>query len=357
MAKVEKESHKVRTFIWDRKSLKLIDQRRLPFEEKYVVCHTYQEVANSIEDMVVRGAPAIGVVAGYGVALAATRFEGKNKDEFLSIIKESIDTLSRTRPTAVNLFWALDRMERVVEENRNSTIEEIKVKLIQEAEKIEKQDLEVNLRIGRNGEELFENGKKFKILTHCNAGALATSGYGTALGVIRSLAEKKKIEVVIIDETRPYLQGARLTSWELYQEGIPFFIITDNMAGYFMAKGEVDAVIVGADRIALNGDSANKIGTLGLSIMAKYYKLPFYIAAPLSTIDSEIESGKQIPIENRNGEEVRKVMGVEIIPSYMSVKNPAFDITPATNITAIITEEKVIFPPFKEGILAIKKLK
>ncbi|MBC7333101.1 MAG: S-methyl-5-thioribose-1-phosphate isomerase [Actinobacteria bacterium] len=343
----------MKTFIWDRESLSLIDQRRLPFEEKYVVCRTYKEVADCIRDMVVRGAPAIGVVAAYGVALAAVGFKGKDKDEFLSVIDESIEALSATRPTAVNLFWALDRMKKVVEKNKSLEVQEIRARLIQEAEDIEKQDLEVNLRIGNNGEKLFESGRKFRILTHCNAGALATSGYGTALGVVRALAQNEKLELVIVDETRPYLQGARLTSWELYQEGIPFFVITDNMAGYFMARGEVDAVIVGADRIALNGDAANKIGTLGLSIMAKYYGLPFYIASPLSSIDTNLESGKEIPIENRSEEEVKKIMGVQIIPSYMAVRNPAFDVTPASNITAIITEEGVIFPPFKEKISAI----
>jgi len=226
--------------------------------------------------------------------------------------------------------------------------------LIAAKTKIERQDLNINFKIGENGKKIFDRYKnKIKILTHCNAGALATSGYGTAIGVIRSLGREGKVEKVIVDETRPYLQGARLTSWELYKEKIPFHIITDNMAGYFMSKGEIDAVIVGADRISLNGDTANKIGTLGLSIMTKYYSIPFYIAAPISTIDTSIESGKYIPIEQRGENEVREVMGTKIIPEYMPVKNPAFDVTPCGNITAIITEKGVIEPPFKENIKKI----
>jgi len=348
------EENEVRTLIWDRASLKLIDQRKLPFKEEYVVCNTCREVADAISDMVVRGAPAIGVTAGYGVALASLEFNGDGRDKFISYIKDSIKVLSKTRPTAVNLFWALGRMEKVLDCSKNLKLDKVKINLAKEAEKIERQDLNINFKIGENGKKIFDRYKnKIKILTHCNAGALATSGYGTAIGVIRSLDREGKIEKVIVDETRPCLQGARLTSWELYKEKIPFHIITDNMAGYFMSKGEIDTVIVGADRVSLNGDTANKIGTLGLSIMAKYYSIPFYIAAPISTIDTSIESGKYIPIEQRGENEVREVMGTKIIPEYMPVKNPAFDVTPCGNITAIITEKGVIEPPFKENIKKI----
>jgi len=342
---------KVCTLIWDKSVLKLIDQRKLPFREEYVICNTYRKVADAIRNMTVRGAPAIGVVAGYGVALASMEFKGSSKNEFISYIRDSIKMLSKTRPTAVNLFWAINKMEKVLDVSKNLPLAEIKAKLIEEAESIEQQDLDTNLKIGENGKKIFDNSKKkIKVLTHCNAGALATSGYGTALGVIRSLAGDGKIEKVIVDETRPYLQGARLTSWELYKEKIPFYIITDNMAGYFMSSGEVDAVIVGADRITLNGDTANKIGTLGLSIMAKYYHIPFYIAAPVSTIDFSMKSGRGIPIEQRGEGEVREIMGTEIVPEYMHVKNPAFDVTPGSNITAIITEEGVIYSPFRKNI-------
>lgn len=340
----------ISTLIWDRKSLRLIDQRKLPFRQVYINCSTYEEVAGAIRGMVVRGAPAIGVAAGYGVALAAVKFKGSSKDDFIYHIQNSIKVLSETRPTAVNLFWALDRMKKVLDKSKNLSLEEVRLKLVEEAERIEKQDLNINLRIGENGKEIFTSYKKIKILTHCNAGALATSGYGTALGVIRSLDKEGKVEKVIVCETRPYLQGARLTSWELYQEGIPLFVITDNMAGYFMSRGDVDAIIVGADRIALNGDSANKIGTLSLSIIAKYYNIPFYVAAPISTIDENLKKGNDIPIERRGEEEIREVMGKEIIPRYIPVKNPAFDVTPNGNISAIITEEGVIYPPFEKNM-------
>ncbi len=341
----------VSTLIWGDSSLKLIDQRKLPFEEVYVDCTSVEMVAEAIREMVVRGAPAIGVAAGYGVAIAALNFKEESKSQFTDSIKASILMLSGTRPTAVNLFWALNRMENVLDNNKDGPVGEIAGKLVKEARKIEEEDLDINYRIGANGIRIFK-GKpgRIKVLTHCNAGALATSGYGTALAVVRSLSGEGKIEEVVVDETRPFLQGARLTAWELYQEKIPFYIISDNMAGYFMSKGGVDAVIVGSDRIAANGDAANKIGTLGVSILAKYYSIPFYVAAPLSTIDINTETGDRIPIEQRNPREMREVLGKVIIPGYMPVKNPSFDVTPAKNITAIITEEEVIYPPFKENI-------
>lgn len=342
---------KVQTLIWDGRSLMLIDQRKLPFIKEYVICDTYEKVAVAIKDMVVRGAPAIGVSAAYGAAIAGMQYEGLSKKDFTRFFEKAVSFLAASRPTAVNLSWALKKMKEVFIKYEHLEIEAIKKKLIDEAKLMESEDISINKKIGENGTRAFKNFKgKVKILTHCNAGALATAGYGTALGVIRSLALIDKIKHVVVDETRPYLQGARLTAWELYQEKIPFFIITDNMAAYMMSKGEVDGVVVGADRIASNGDSANKIGTLGLSILASYYRIPFFIAAPISTIDMNIESGTEIPIEERDGREVREVMGKKIISDEMPVRNPSFDVSPAENITAIITEKKVILPPFKENI-------
>lgn len=350
---MEPES-KVQTLIWEGKSLKLIDQRKLPFAVEYVVCDTYEKVEIAIKEMVVRGAPAIGVTAAYGAAIAGIQYTGSSKRDFIKYMEKAIKFLSSSRPTAVNLFWALKRMREVLNKSKNLEIEIIRQNLIQEAKKIEIEDISINRKIGENGLEAFKDFKgNIKILTHCNAGALATAGYGTALGVVRSLAAAGKIRYVIVDETRPYLQGARLTAWELEQEKIPFFIITDSAAAYMMSIGEVDSVIVGADRIASNGDSANKVGTLGISISALYYRIPFFIAAPLSTIDMSIENGQQIPIEERGEKEVREVMGTKIISDKIPVRNPAFDVTPAKNISAIITEKGVIKPPYKENIAQI----
>jgi methylthioribose-1-phosphate isomerase len=345
------DKNKVRTLKWDGSKLFLIDQRKLPFIEDYVVCDTFEKVGLAIKDMIVRGAPAIGVSAAYGAALAGMGYKGSSKEDFRKYFEKALQYLADSRPTAVNLFWALKRMKDVFNGNEKSDIASVKKILINEAEKIESEDILINKKIGDNGIEAFKDFKsKVKILTHCNAGALATAGYGTALGVIRSLASIGKINNVIVDETRPYLQGARLTAWELEQEKIPFFIITDNMAAYMMSKGEVDAVVVGADRIASNGDSANKIGTLGVSILASYYKIPFFIAAPLSTIDMGIKTGGEIPIEERDGKEVREVLGKKIISDDMPVRNPSFDVTPSENITGIITEKSVLYPPFGKNI-------
>jgi len=342
---------KVRTLIWDGKKLHLIDQRKLPFIKEYEICDTFEKVGMAIKDMIVRGAPAIGVSAAYGAALAGIQYEGSSKKDFKKYFEDAVFYLAASRPTAVNLFWALKRMKDVFTKNEDLDIAQVKKILICEAEKIESEDILVNKKIGENGIEVFKDFKgKLKILTHCNAGALATAGYGTALGVIRSLASIGKIKNVVVDETRPYLQGARLTAWELEQENIPFFIITDNMAAYMMLKGEVNAVVVGADRIAPNGDSANKIGTLGVSILASYYKIPFYIAAPLSTIDMNIKTGSEIPIEERDGKEVREVLGKKIISDGMPVRNPSFDVTLSENITGIITQKGVVYPPFIENI-------
>jgi methylthioribose-1-phosphate isomerase len=345
---------KVRTLKWENNELKLIDQRKLPFKEAYVSCKSAESVASAIKNMIVRGAPAIGVSAAYGVVLAALKYRGKDKESFKIYMNENMKMLADTRPTAINLFWALERMKKVISECSNCDVFEIKEKLAEEAGEIEREDLEINLKISGNGKNVFKKtDRKIKVLTHCNAGALATSGYGTALGVIKSLNEEGMLASVIVDETRPFLQGARLTSWELHQEGIPFFIIADNMAGYFMAEKEIDAVIVGADRIALNGDTANKIGTLNLSILALFYNIPFYVAAPLSTVDVKTKTGRDIPIEYRNEREIRTISGINIIPEFMPVKNPAFDVTPADNITAIITEEGVIYPPFMDEFVRI----
>ena len=345
---------KVCTMTWERPVLKLIDQRKLPFEEIYFECKSVEDIGEAIVEMVVRGAPAIGITAAYGIAIAALSFDGSQKDAFIEHLYKSIEYLSKTRPTAVNLFWALDRMKKLISGISGLDIHAITERIVEEAEEIEDDDLKINYMLGDNGLKVFEGaGSRLKILTHCNAGALAASGYGTALAVIRSLHKAKRIENVIVDETRPFLQGARLTAWELHQEKIPFFIISDNMAGYFMSKGEVDAVIVGADRIAANGDSANKIGTLSLSILAKNYGIPFYIVAPLSTIDINTVDGSLIPIEERNEKEVREVLGKAIIPEYMQVRNPAFDVAPADNITGIITEAGAMYPPFDKNIKKI----
>ena len=342
---------KVQTLMWDGRNLHLIDQRKLPFIKEYDVCDTFEKVGMAIKDMVVRGAPAIGVSAAYGAAIAAIQYEGSSKEDFKKYFDNALACLAASRPTAVNLFWALKKMKDVFTSNEDKDIASIKKALVAEAEKTEYEDVLINKKIGESGIEAFKDFKSsVRILTHCNAGALATAGYGTALGVIRSLASVGKIKNVVVDETRPYLQGARLTAWELEQENIPFFIITDNMAAFMMSKGEVDAVVVGADRIASNGDSANKIGTLGVSILASYYSIPFFIAAPLSTIDISIKTGSRIPIEERDGKEVREVLGKKIISDEMPVRNPSFDVTPASNITGIITEKGVIYPPFAENI-------
>ncbi|MEO2069097.1 MAG: S-methyl-5-thioribose-1-phosphate isomerase [Desulfurobacteriaceae bacterium] len=340
----------IRPLKWTGESLLLLDQRKLPLEEKWIECKTYEDVAQAIEQMVVRGAPAIGVVAAYGVALGAKQIlkETKSFVEFKARLELIISRLAATRPTAVNLFWALKRMKKIVEAGQKE--EDIVFALETEAVNIERQDVETNKKIGYYGAELLSSREV--ILTHCNTGALATAGYGTALGVIRAAVESGKDILVYVDETRPYLQGARLTAWELQKEGIPYYLITDNMAGYFMSCGEITCIIVGADRIALNGDTANKIGTYSLSVLAKEHGIPFYVAAPTSTFDLSIRSGKEIPIEERGEEEVVfcHCKDCRIAPIDAKVKNPAFDVTPHENITAIITEKGVINSPDEEKI-------
>jgi methylthioribose-1-phosphate isomerase len=312
---------------WTGHSLQLLDQRLLPNEEKWIVCLDATSVAAAIRDMVVRGAPAIGVAAAFGIALAA-----RHGDD----IKEAADLLRKTRPTAVNLGWAIDRMLAASGD------------LVKEAERVFEEDVAANRRIGRYGAELL--GQRATVLTYCNAGALATAGYGTALGVIRAAVESGKVIDVFAGETRPYLQGARLTAWELQKEGIDVTLITDNMAGHFFQQERFDAVVVGADRIAANGDSANKIGTYTLAVLANAHGVPFYIAAPVSTIDTACPSGDAIPIEERSASEVVEGFGKRIAPEGITVRNPAFDVTPARLITAIITDRGVLWPPYSSAI-------
>lgn len=336
------------TMEWTGDALKLLDQRKLPFVEEYVMCRTHVEVAKAIKDMVVRGAPAIGVAAAFGYVLGLREFASGDLQEWMKKVKEN---LANTRPTAVNLFWALDRMERTLLENLDKDREEILEILEGEALRMAREDIEVNKAIGRNGAALLKDG--WTILTHCNAGALATVDYGTALGVIRAAVESGKRIRVFADETRPYLQGARLTAWELLKDGIDVTVITDNMAGWLMKKGLINAVIVGADRIAMNGDVANKIGTYTVAVLAKKHGIPFFVAAPTSTIDPKIRSGDEIPIEERSQDEVLFCGGNRVVPHGVKVVNPAFDVTEKDLVTAIITEKGVIWPPFEENIRRI----
>ena len=327
---------------WNQGKVRLIDQTKLPTEEVYIEIDNYEELAAAIKDMRVRGAPAIGVAAAYGVALGASQIEAASKDEFLSQLKVVSDRLAATRPTAVNLFWALERMDMVAAAGND--VENIKKALVVEAQRIDTDGEAANKRMGSLGAELIEDG--FTILTHCNAGALATEGYGTALGVIRAAhGQGKKIQVYA-DETRPLLQGARLTAWELIKDGIAVTLITDNMAGYFLKSGVINCVIVGADRIAANGDVANKIGTYSVAVLAKENNVPFYVAAPTSTVDLSLASGEQIPIEERKPEEVTHIKGVAVAPDGVKVANPAFDVTPDKYVSAIITENGIARDPY-----------
>ncbi len=336
-----------KTIEWKDDRVLMIDQRKLPTEEVYFECLSFEDVAWAIKNMVIRGAPAIGVAAAMGIALGAIKSKRKEKLEFLAELKEISTIISKTRPTAVNLFWATMRMMDFVEGIKDHDIDSIKSGLVVEAKKIYEEDIQVCKEIGKNGSRLLDDGAV--VLTHCNAGALATAGYGTALGVVRAAVEEGKNISVIATETRPFLQGARLTAWELDKDGIVVTLITDNMAGYVMSKGIVDSVIVGADRIARNGDVANKIGTYSLSVLAKFHKIPFYVAAPVSTIDYNCPSGQSIPIEERDSREVTHILDNKIAPD-IKVLNPAFDVTPNENIDFIITEKGVAAPPFNESL-------
>jgi methylthioribose-1-phosphate isomerase len=335
------------TIAWKDGKVVILDQRRLPGEEVYLECSDADAVVEAIKTMAIRGAPAIGIAAAMGLALGALGITEKVFSSFYKELSVVCDTLKGSRPTAVNLRWALERMKRVCETNKEKGIEDIKGLLVGEALAILEEDIEINKKIGESGKDLISDGDT--ILTHCNAGALATGGYGTALGVIRRAWEEKKNIAVVATETRPLLQGARLTVWELTREDIPVTLITDNMAGSLMQGGEIDLVIVGADRIARNGDVANKIGTYTLAVLAKEHKLPFYVAAPLSTFDWTIKTGRKIPIEERAPEEVAALWGRRLTPEYIGVRNPAFDVTPHRYVSAIVTEQGIIRPPFEEG--------
>ncbi len=340
----------VETIQWTEAGVVMIDQTRLPLEETYVTCVTYQQVADAIRSMVIRGAPAIGVAAAMGVALGV---EQASPAELDAQFKTICETLAGTRPTAVNLFWAIDRMKKLYCALRGSPVEEIRRALKQEALRVREEDIEICRAIGRNGAPLVPERKT--VLTHCNAGALATAGYGTALGVIRAAVEAGRGIDVFADETRPFLQGARLTAWELQQDGIPCTLITDNMAGHFLKSGRIGCVVVGADRIAANGDVANKIGTYSVAVLAKENNVPFYVAAPISTLDLTLESGDSIPIEQRPASEVTSFFGAPVAPANIAVQNPAFDVTPARYVSAIVTELGVARAPFEESLSALVK--
>ncbi|MEW8996500.1 MAG: S-methyl-5-thioribose-1-phosphate isomerase [Thermoanaerobacter sp.] len=332
--------------------LYLIDQRKLPNSYEIFECKTYRDVNFAIKEMVVRGAPAIGAAAAYGVVLAAKEFLKEDREIFFKKIEEALEVIANSRPTAVNLMWAVKRMKKVIEKNKELELIDIYQALKKEADSIYLEDIETNKKMAKFGNEVIKENAV--ILTHCNTGALATVGYGTALGVIREAHYSGKNIFVYADETRPRLQGSKLTAWELVQEGIPAKLIADSVAATLIRDGKIDVILVGADRIALNGDTANKIGTFMLSVIAKVYNVPFYVVAPTSTIDFEIESGKEIIIEERSPEEVTHINGVRIAPEGIEVYNPAFDVTPHENITGIITEKGIIKPPYKENILKLK---
>jgi methylthioribose-1-phosphate isomerase len=337
----------IRPARWDGSQLVLLDQTRLPVEEVERAYTSWEDVAEAIRSLVVRGAPAIGVAAAFGVALAARQSRTDHWEGFLADLEEAIKGLGATRPTAVNLFWALERMRRVAIANRTSSLDALRRRLLEEAQAILDEDIAANRVMGANGAALVPNGGR--VLTHCNAGALATAGYGTALGVVRAAHEQGKLALVWVDETRPVMQGSRLTAWELAREGIPHRLISDVAAAYVMKRGDVDLVVTGADRIAANGDTANKIGTYGLAVLAHHHGIPFYVAAPFSTIDPTVASGAAIVIEERDANEVRGVAGRQTAPAASPVFNPAFDVTPAALITAIITERGVVRPPYHFG--------
>ena len=338
----------VETIQWTDAGVVMIDQTKLPRVEAFVTCTTYLEMADAIKTMVIRGAPAIGVAAAMGVALGVLRASPATLDaEFETICS----TLGATRPTAMNLFWAIDRMKKLYATLRGQSIEAIREAMVQEAQLVYREDIAINMAMGAHGAPLVPDGKT--VLTHCNAGALATAGFGTALGVIRAAVNSGKKIDVFADETRPFLQGARLTVWELQQDNIPVTLITDNMAGHFLKSGRIGCVVVGADRIAGNGDVANKVGTYGVAVLAKENGVPFYVAAPISTLDLTLTSGDQIPIEQRPSTEVTEVFGVPVAPEHTAVENPAFDVTPNRYVTGIITEKGVAYAPYEISLPAL----
>ena len=338
----------VETLRWANGRLEMVDQRTLPTVFEYIAYDSAASVAEGIRGMVVRGAPAIGVAAAYGVALEALRLRGESKADFKAGLEAGFKVLAASRPTAVNLFWALERMRQVCSSMVGQNNFAVAERLLAEAREVFEEDIRVNRAMGGYGAELLSDGAR--VLTHCNAGALATAGHGTALGVIRSAVEAGKKISVISDETRPFLQGARLTAWEMVQEKIPVTLITDNMSGYMMSRGEVDAVVVGTDRVAGNGDVANKIGTYMVAVLARRHGIPFYVACPLSTIDMSIASGADIPIEERASDEVTGFRECQWAAKGVQVRNPAFDITPAELVTALITEKGILHQPNRERI-------
>ena len=333
---------------WTESGVVFIDQTKLPTEEVYVTCTTHQQVADVIRNMVVRGAPAIGVAAAMGIALGVRNSKAENAADLKKEFDEICETIRQTRPTAVNLFWAIRRMTEKFESLRSRPIAQLQQALIEEAQHMHAEDIAANQAMGRHGATLMpsEGG----VLTHCNAGALATAGYGTALGVIRAAVEQGKKIHVYADETRPFLQGSRLTAWELMKDGIPTTVISDNMAGAMMKQGKIGAIVVGADRIAANGDVANKIGTYTVAVLAKENGIPFYVAAPISTVDLACPDGDKIPIEQRNPREVTHIGGKQMVPDGVSIENPAFDVTPARYVAAIITERGIVRAPYLESL-------
>ena len=338
----------IQTLEWTDSGVRFIDQRKLPGEEVYVICNTPEEVADVIRNMVVRGAPAIGVTAAMGIALGVRNSQASRAQELEGEFERICDVIAKTRPTAVNLFWAIQRMKRKFESLRGSTIPHTKQALIEEAQRMHAEDIAGNRAMGRHGATLMPASGG--VLTHCNAGALATCGYGTALAVIRAAVEQGKKIHVYADETRPFLQGSRLTAWELMKDGIPTTVISDNMAGAMMRQGKIGAIVVGADRIAANGDVANKIGTYTVAVLAREHSIPFYVAAPFSTVDLATPDGSKIPIEQRNIREITHIGGQRVVPEGVQVENPAFDVTPAKYVSAIVTERGVVRPPYEESL-------
>jgi methylthioribose-1-phosphate isomerase len=338
----------IQTLEWTPNGVVFIDQTKLPTEEVYVTCTTHQQVADVIRNMVVRGAPAIGVAAAMGIALGVKNSKAENAADLKKDFDQICEAIRQTRPTAVNLFWAIRRMQEKFESLRSRSIAQIQQAVIEESQRMHAEDIAVNQAMGRHGATLMPSSGG--VLTHCNAGALATAGYGTALGVIRAAVEAGKKIHVYADETRPFLQGSRLTAWELMKDGIPTTVISDNMAGVMMQQGKIGAIVVGADRIAANGDVANKVGTYTVAILAKEHGIPFYVAAPISTVDLETPDGSKIPIEQRNKKEVTHIAGKQMVPNGVEIENPAFDVTPAKYVTAIITEHGIARAPYKESL-------
>src|ERR1700686_99799 len=338
----------IQTLEWTDQGVRFIDQTKLPTEETYVVCKTHEQVADVIRTMVVRGAPAIGVAAAMGIALAVKNSKAESTGDLKRDFDQACDLISKTRPTAVNLFWSIRRMQEKFERVRVRPMAQIKQEMVEEARRMHAEDIAANQAMGRHGATLMpsEGG----VLTHCNAGALATAGYGTALGVIRAAVEAGKKIHVYADETRPFLQGSRLTAWELMKDGIPTTVISDSMAGVMMQQGKIGAIVVGADRIAANGDVANKVGTYTVAVLAKENNIPFYVAAPVSTVDLQASDGSKIPIEQRNKREVSHIAGKQMVPDGVGIENPAFDVTPAKYVTAIITERGIARAPYQQSL-------